>query len=105
MSAGRATGTPASAPRWRRLAALGLFLGLDALPQALDRLGGAAVGVGEDMRMAADQLGGDGLDHVAEIEGALLLGHAGMEDDLQQQVAQFVPRSSRSPRAMASATS
>ena len=42
------------------------------------------------MRMAADQLGGDGLDHVAEIEGALFLGHAGVEDDLEQQIAQFV---------------
>ena len=33
---------------------------------------------------------GDRLDHVAEIEGALLLGHAGVEDDLQQQIAEFV---------------
>ena len=53
-------------------------------------LGRAALGVGKDVRMAADQLGGDGLDHVAEVEGALLLRHAGMEDDLQQQVAEFV---------------
>ena len=44
------------------------------------------------MRMAADQLFGDGLDHVAEIEGALLLRHAGVKHDLQQQVAQFVPQ-------------
>ena len=36
------------------------------------------------------QLFGDRLDHVAEIEGALLLGHAGVEDDLQQQVAEFL---------------
>ena len=49
-----------------------------------------AVGVGKDVRMAADQLGGDGLDHVAEIEGALLLRHAGVKDDLEQQVAEFV---------------
>ena len=34
----------------------------------------------------------DGLDHVAEREGALLLGHPGMEDHLQQQVAEFVPQ-------------
>ena len=52
--------------------------------------GGAALGIGKDVRMAADQLGGDGLDHVAEIEGALLLGHAGMEGDLEQKVAQLV---------------
>ena len=30
------------------------------------------------------------LDHVAEIEGALLLRHAGVEDDLQQQIAELV---------------
>ena len=30
------------------------------------------------------------LDHVAEIEGALFLGHAGVEDDLEQQIAEFV---------------
>ena len=40
--------------------------------------------------MAAHQLGGHGLDHVAEIEGALLLGHAGMERDLEQEVAELV---------------
>ena len=68
----------------------GLFLRLDAFPQAFDGLGGAALGVGKDMRMAAHQLGGDGLDHVAEIEGALFLGHAGVERDLEQEVAQFV---------------
>ena len=39
--------------------------------------------------MAADELGVDRLDHVAEIEGALLLRHAGVEHDLQQQVAEL----------------
>ena len=53
-------------------------------------LGGQARGVAEHMRMAADQLRGDGLDHVAEIEGALLLRHAGVEDDLQQEVAELL---------------
>ena len=33
---------------------------------------------------------GDGFDHVAESEFALFLGHAGVEDDLQQEVAEFV---------------
>ena len=33
---------------------------------------------------------GDRLDHVAEIERALLLRHAGVEHDLEQEVAQFV---------------
>ena len=46
--------------------------------------------VPEHVRMAADQLLGDGLDHVAEIEGALLLRHAGVKHHLQQEIAQFV---------------
>ena len=44
------------------------------------------------MRMAADQLAGDGLDDAAEVERALLLRHAGMEHHLQQQVAEFVAK-------------
>ena len=39
--------------------------------------------------MAAQELLGDRLDHVAEIERALLLRHAGMEHDLEQEVAEF----------------
>ena len=42
------------------------------------------------MRMAPDQLGGQRLDDVAEIEGALLLCHPGVENDLQKQIAQLV---------------
>jgi hypothetical protein len=42
------------------------------------------------MRMAADQLGGQRLDDVAEGKGALLFGHPGMKNDLQQQVAQLI---------------
>ncbi len=44
------------------------------------------------MRMAADQLRGDRLDHAAEVEQPRLLGHPRMEDDLQQQVAQLLPQ-------------
>ena len=40
--------------------------------------------------MAADQLVGDRLDHVAEGERAVLLGHAGVEDDLEQEIAELV---------------
>ena len=40
--------------------------------------------------MTADQLFGDRLDHAAEIERALLLRHAGVEHDLEQQVAQLL---------------
>ncbi len=71
--------------------ALGLFLGLDALPGALDAGGGdVAVLVGEHMRVAADHLARDRLDHVAEGKGVLLLRHAGMIDHLQQEVAEFL---------------
>ena len=71
--------------------ALGLFLGLDALPGALDAGGGdIAVLVGEHMRMAADHLARDRLNHVAEGKGVLLFRHAGVIDDLQQEVAQFL---------------
>ena len=40
--------------------------------------------------MAAQQLLGDRLDHAAEIERALLLGHAGVERDLEQQIAELL---------------
>jgi len=51
----------------------------------------SAILVGEDVRMPADHLGVDRLDHVAERECILLLRHAGMKHYLQQQVAEFVP--------------
>ena len=71
--------------------AFGLLLGLDALPGALDAGGGdVAVLVGEHMRMPADHLARDRLDHVAEGKGVLLLGHAGVKDDLQQEIAEFL---------------
>ena len=44
-------------------------------------------GVAEHMRMAPDQLGRDRLHDIAEIEAALLLCHARVEHDLQQEVA------------------
>ncbi len=70
---------------------LGLFLGLDAFPGALDAGGrDIAVLVGEHMRMAADHLSCDRLDHVAEGKGVLLFRHAGVIDDLQQEIAQFL---------------
>ena len=42
------------------------------------------------MRMAADEFGGNGLDHAPEVEQSRFLRHSRMEDDLQQQVAQLV---------------
>jgi hypothetical protein len=43
----------------------------------------------EHMRMAAQQLFGDRLDHAAKVERALLLRHAGVERDLEQEVAKL----------------
>ena len=40
--------------------------------------------------MPAQELLRDRRNHVAEIEGALLLRHAGVEHDLEQEVTQFV---------------
>jgi len=40
--------------------------------------------------MPTDQLGGDRLDHAAEVEPSFLFGHTGVEDDLQQEIAEFV---------------
>jgi hypothetical protein len=42
------------------------------------------------MRMPSDELCRDRLDDGSEIEGSLLLGHAGMEDDLKEEVSQFI---------------
>lgn len=42
------------------------------------------------MRVAADHLSRHRLDDVAEIEVAALLSHAGMEHDLQEQVAELL---------------
>ena len=60
----------------------------------------------EHVRMAADHLGGDGVDDVGEGEGLPLLGHAGVIDDLQQEVAQLVLQAPAGRScSMASATS
>ena len=91
VSAGRATGTPASAlVRSGGEAARRLFLGLDAVPQHLHLVRRRALRLAEHVRMAAQQLLGDRRDDVAEVERALLLRHTGMEHDLEQQVAQLL---------------
>ena len=91
-------GTPASAPsaarhraRRRRASARSRFSSALIRPHsALTASGVEVAGVAEHMRMAADQLGGDRLDDAAEVEQAGLLGHAGMKDDLQQEVAELL---------------
>ncbi len=42
------------------------------------------------MWMPADELFGDRFDHTAEIERTLFLGHAGVEDDLEEEIAELV---------------
>ena len=65
--------------------------GLGALPVGGLLLGGlVAALVAEDVRVAADHLVGDGAHDVVPGEGAGLLGHAGVVDDLEQQVAELV---------------
>ena len=75
-----------------RLGALQLLLGLDSPPERLHRVRVEIAGVAEHVRVAADEFGGDRLDDAAEIEQSRLLGHAGVEDDLQQKVAEFLAK-------------
>jgi hypothetical protein len=68
-----------------------MFRRLDLGPRPLDVLGREIrASVREHMRVPPDQFSGDRLDDTAEVEGVLLLGHARVEDDLKQQVAEFV---------------
>ncbi len=60
--------------------------GLDLFPQMMAALGCAE----EDVRVAALHLVADRSDHVREREMAGFLGHAAVEDDLEQQIAEFV---------------
>src|SRR5262249_39289079 len=82
----------AAAPRGflRALLFLLALLRLDALPQPFDRLRREPARVAEHVGMAPDELLGQDLHDIAEVEGALLLRHAGVEYDLEQEVAQLV---------------
>ena len=81
-------GFPEGTPR----GAFGLFLGLDAVPGFRDVAGRQpSVLVGEDMRMPPDHLARDRLDHVAERECVLLLGHPGVKHHLKQEITEFLP--------------
>lgn len=73
-----------------RCCLLSLFLCLDAVPERLDFGGREIARIAEDMRVAADHLGGDGLDHVGKGESAFLLRHLRVVDHLQQQIAELV---------------
>ncbi len=78
--------------------AFGLFLRFDRIPLLLDGIGRIGIRAGEDMRMAADHFSRHRLDDVAEGKGAGFLGHAGMEDDLEKEVAEFVAEGVAAPR-------
>ena len=66
-----------------------LLLHLDALPAALDLRRGVGDGVGEDVRVPADELGLDVVGHAGEVAGAFFVEHEGEQHDLQQQVAEL----------------
>ena len=72
------------------IAGSGAFGMLERFPVARLRIGIGDIGVAENVRMPAPHLVGDRFDDPVEIECATLLGHARMEHDLQQQVAEFV---------------
>ncbi len=61
-----------------------------ASQRALGCFGITGVEIAKNMRMAADQLFGDAIDDVADIEMAGLAGHLGVIDRLQQQIAEFL---------------
>src|SRR3546814_13124361 len=68
-------------------AALGrAFLGLDLFPQMVAAFGTVA----EDVRVAALHLVADRGRDIGEVDQAGFLGHAGMEDALEEQTPAFV---------------
>src|SRR6185312_14560653 len=73
-----------------------LLIGLDASPERLHLGGVERARIAKDMGMTADELGGYRLDHSLEIEQARLFRHAGVKDDLQQEVAEFLAQILRS---------
>jgi hypothetical protein len=60
------------------------------LPLAQDRARVGRVAVAEDVRVAADKFLAGVLCGVLESEGAALGGKVGVEDDLEQKVAEFL---------------
>ena len=92
MRAGSPTATPSSAPAGRP-SACGLaqpLLGLLRLPGLGLGRGTLDACLAEDMGMALDHLVVDGAGNIVDGEGAGFARHLGVEDDLQQQVAQLV---------------
>ena len=69
--------------------AFGAFAGLEAFPGAFEQVWGAGFVVGEDVGVASDEFGADAFGDVAEVEAAVLFGDFGVEDDLEEEVAEF----------------
>ncbi len=66
--------------------------GLLPLPVGAHRRLVLQVRITEDVGVPADHLVADGPHHVRKGEGAVLLGHAGVEDHLEQQIPQLIPQ-------------
>src|SRR5881396_2619225 len=67
-----------------------LFGLLNPFPLCPHRLDGLRIGLAEDMWVAPDQLFHDPLRHDCKIEGASFPRQLAMENNLEQQVAQFL---------------
>jgi len=74
----------------RRLAARGLLLGLDPLPRPARLECVSEARIREHLGVSANHLCSDGVNDVAEAEASLLLCHARVIDDLQQEIAELV---------------
>ena len=72
------------------LSGVGFFLPLDPFPDIDHLLGSVCPGGGEHVRMAPDDLATDGGHHVVDVEPAGLGRQLALEDDLEQQVSQFL---------------
>ena len=66
-----------------------LLLLLDLLPVGDHLLGARRIDVAEDMGVPVDQLVVDAAGHIGQREEALFLRQPGVEDDLEEKVAQL----------------
>ena len=62
----------------------------DLLPVCPDLIDTLHFDIAEDMRMTADQFFRDVPRHLVKVEGAAFLGQLAVEDNLQEQIAEFV---------------
>ncbi len=69
--------------------ALLAFLHFQSFPVALDLGRGVSLHVSKHMRMTIDQLAGEPIENVIDGKRRLLFRHLGVEQNLQQEIAQF----------------